>query len=93
MALGMTVAELADRMSAAEFAEWQAFAQIEPFGSRVEDIRAGVIASACVAPWGGKTAPGEWFEWEPPAPSGTWRDLKAAMGALRSTKGVQSNGA
>ena len=32
MRLGCTVAELQQRMSSAEFAEWVAFAQVEPFG-------------------------------------------------------------
>lgn len=33
------------RMSSAEFAEWMAFANIEPFGSHVEDRRAGAAVS------------------------------------------------
>lgn len=78
----MTVGELADRMTAGEFALWMAFSRIEPFGSHVEDLRAGTIASATVLPWGGKTSPGEWFSWlaGERKPVGDWRMLKAAMG-------------
>jgi hypothetical protein len=68
-------------MDAAELAEWVAFAALEPFGSRVEDVRAGTLASAMVAPYGGKTRPGDWFRWEPPRPSGDWRTGHAAFGA------------
>lgn len=32
-------------MSASEFAEWQAYARIDPFGEEREDQRAGVIAA------------------------------------------------
>lgn len=45
LALGCTVAELQDRMSSAEFAEWMAFYGVEPFGEVRGDIQAAVIAS------------------------------------------------
>ena len=38
----MTVAQLLDEMDAYELLEWQVFAELEPFGSLVEDIRAGM---------------------------------------------------
>jgi hypothetical protein len=41
----MTVAELGVRMSSAEFTGWMAYAELEPFGPRREDERAGVLAS------------------------------------------------
>lgn len=41
----MTVAELGSRMSSAEFTGWLAYAEMEPFGPRREDERAGVIAA------------------------------------------------
>ena len=41
----MTVAELHSRMSACEFAEWQAYDSIEPFGDERADLRQGVIGS------------------------------------------------
>lgn len=46
----MTVRELLRRIDAHEFAEWMAYAQIEPFGPLREDLRAGVVATAAVAP-------------------------------------------
>ena len=32
-------------MSAREFAEWQAYFRIEPFGEGMADLRAGIVAS------------------------------------------------
>jgi hypothetical protein len=43
--MGRTVEELQNAMSSAEFGEWIAFYSIEPFGDRIEDLRAGVVAS------------------------------------------------
>lgn len=40
----MTVAELMNRISAREFAEWKAYLQIEPFGEDRDDIRSAIIA-------------------------------------------------
>ena len=42
----MTVGELGARMSAAELAEWAEFAEVEPFGSHYDDLRAGSMTSA-----------------------------------------------
>jgi hypothetical protein len=33
-------------VSSAEFTEWLGYYQIEPFGARIDDLRAGVIAAA-----------------------------------------------
>lgn len=44
----MTVAELGRRMSSDEFAGWIAYAAIEPFGPRREDLRAALVASILV---------------------------------------------
>lgn len=41
----MTVAELGARMSSAEFAEWMAYAALEPFGPQRDDVRAGTVAA------------------------------------------------
>lgn len=48
---GMTVRELQARMDMVEFAEWLAYWTIEPWGASREDYRAGVLASAILAPW------------------------------------------
>jgi hypothetical protein len=76
-------------MDAAEFAEWVAFAGLEPFGSRVDDLRFGAVASAAVAAAGGKTAPGEWFKWQSAdtKPAGDWRHIFAAFGAYAKPAG------
>ncbi|WP_150558866.1 phage tail assembly protein T [Pandoraea bronchicola] len=42
----MSVARCQAEVSGAEFGEWLAYYQIEPFGTRVDDLRAGVIAAA-----------------------------------------------
>lgn len=41
----MSVAEAQQRISSAEFAEWIAYAQQEPFDEERADLRAGIIAS------------------------------------------------
>lgn len=43
--MGMPVAEAQARISSAEFGEWMAYAEVEPFGPGRDDARAGVIAS------------------------------------------------
>jgi hypothetical protein len=40
--LGMTVAELEQRLTFSEFLEWCAFYSIEPWGSEQDDLRAGL---------------------------------------------------
>jgi len=47
----MTVGELAQRMSCAEFAGWIAYSRVEPFGERRADQRAwlGVAAATALA--------------------------------------------
>lgn len=50
MALGYTVRELLSRIDSKELAEWQAYDSIDPFGEMRADLRAGIIASASLAP-------------------------------------------
>lgn len=38
-------------MSSSQWAEWQTYGELEPFGSPRDDLRAGVVAVAAVAPW------------------------------------------
>jgi hypothetical protein len=45
-ALGKSVRQAQEEIDSAEFGEWIAFYSIEPFGDRIEDLRAGIIASA-----------------------------------------------
>lgn len=44
----MPVAEAQARISSREFAEWQAYDRVEPFGEVRADFRAGIIASTIV---------------------------------------------
>jgi hypothetical protein len=39
------VAELQERMSSLEFAEWMEFGEIEPWGEERADVRAAIVAS------------------------------------------------
>lgn len=43
--MGCTVDELLGRISARELSEWMAYAQVEPFGEKRADLRAGIVAS------------------------------------------------
>lgn len=45
MALGLTVRELLARVDGRELAEWEAYAQIEPWGEWRADYRAALVAS------------------------------------------------
>lgn len=47
----MTVAELEQRMSSRELIEWQAFAEVEPFGELRADLRIGIQTAALVRLW------------------------------------------
>lgn len=49
--LGMTVAELSERMTAAELHEWVALISIDPWGPYRSDLHAAMTAWAGVAPW------------------------------------------
>jgi hypothetical protein len=42
--LGMTRAELLQRVSARELTEWKMFFLLEPWGSKIDDQRAGEVA-------------------------------------------------
>ena len=41
-------------MSAPLLAEWLAFWRLEPWGEQRADLRAGIVAAACTAPWAGR---------------------------------------
>jgi hypothetical protein len=44
------VSELEQRLTHAEYVEWQAYAAIEPFGDGRADLRAAIVAAASQAP-------------------------------------------
>jgi len=49
----MPVGEMLARMSGQELTEWMAFYQLEPWGTKVDDQRAGIVASTMANLWGG----------------------------------------
>ncbi|MDR5774911.1 MULTISPECIES: hypothetical protein [unclassified Caballeronia] len=42
----MSVARCQAEVDSAEFTQWLAYSKIEPFGTEMEDLRAGVVAAA-----------------------------------------------
>jgi hypothetical protein len=49
-----SVAELLERLSSRELAEWMAFAELEPFGEERADLRSAIVASTMANAWRGK---------------------------------------
>jgi len=90
----MTVSRLLAELGSREMTEWQAFAQLEPFGGAVDDLRAGLGPALTVNmnrtegtepigpmqfyPWYDAKAP----EPEPQTPE----ELAAALRALLTSK-------
>ena len=56
-ALGMSVRRAQEEISSAEFGEWIAYYSIEPFGDRMDDLRAGILASVTANANRGKDVP------------------------------------
>jgi hypothetical protein len=46
--MGMSVARMLEEFSSAELTDWMAYAQVEPFGGPVEDMRAGLAPALTV---------------------------------------------
>ncbi len=55
LAMHLPVAEAQQRITSGEFAEWQAFYNIEPFGDQRADLRAGIVASTVAAVFAGSS--------------------------------------
>lgn len=55
--------EAQQRVTMKEFKQWQAYAQIEPFGQKRSDLRMGILACAVLAPHSGrrKLAPADFM--------------------------------
>lgn len=95
----MTVAELQERMTSAEFAEWVALYSIEPFGDDRADLRAGVVASTMANLLGSGRqvyGPGDFLLFSGadageassgPGSREETRSILQAMGAVRVEKG------
>lgn len=54
LALGRTVAELDDTLTAEEWLDWLAYSAVEPFGPPRGDLQAGIVASVVVNALRGK---------------------------------------
>lgn len=61
--LGMSVRRCMEETDAIDYAYWQAYSRIQPFGGNVEDYRAGTIASAIAATVGESIRPIDFFPW------------------------------
>jgi len=80
----MTVKELLERIDSHELTEWMAFSNLEPFGSKREDWRAGMIAAQVVNVQLRKgqrlRKPDDFFpEVKPPAPEQTAEEQKRLL--------------
>jgi hypothetical protein len=98
------VAEWHAAMSSHEFAEWAAYAQIEPFGPTRADLRTGILAALIAEVYRDRKkrakpyspaefmpfleADGERAELERPSPDALWTKLKAGLGLA----GARDNG-
>jgi hypothetical protein len=51
------VRQLQHEITSSEFAEWQAYESIDPFGSWRDDMRMGKVCSAIANQWGASTTP------------------------------------
>ena len=98
MALGKTVGELLEDIGAAEMTEWMAFAQLEPFGGAVDDLRAGIgpaVAANSNRQEGSEVIhPMDFFPWhrsetrrEVPPDEDTPEVLAAKLRAMLNAKG------
>ena len=58
----MTVAELDDRMTSREFAEWMVYFQIEPFGPARQDYHAALISTVVANSNGNKMSPDDFIK-------------------------------
>ena len=70
LALGKTVKEAQEGMTSREFAEWAAYYDLEPFGERRADLRAGrICATFANVMGGGKATPADFMpSFEPAQP-------------------------
>lgn len=88
----MTVEEMLDRMSHAEFLEWHDYYATEPFGEERGDLRAGIVASIIAnvnrdpkkrkEPYQ-PTDFMPFYEAPPPTPEQVAHKIRAALGGYR----------
>ena len=74
---------LLEGMTARQFAEWAAYAELEPFGPNAGWVQAGTVAAAALAPWAEKgEAPGP-ADFFPHLADGQEDDPEARARAMR----------
>ena len=59
--LGMTVAELGERLTSSELSEWIAMLAVEPWGPYRQDLLNAISAYASAAPWCKNTKVKDWM--------------------------------
>ena len=59
--LGMTVAEVGERVDSQELSEWSALLSIEPWGQYRLDLLNAISAYASAAPWCKNTKVSDWM--------------------------------
>ncbi len=59
--LGMTVAELGERLTSSELSEWIAMLAVEPWGPYRQDLLNAISAYASAAPWCKNTKVSDWM--------------------------------
>jgi hypothetical protein len=59
--LGMTVAELGDRLTSSELSEWIALLAVEPWGPYRQDLLNAISCYASAAPWCKNTKVSDWI--------------------------------
>lgn len=92
----LNVDALLASLSARQLAEWLAFAELEPFGPRREDQRAGVIAAAVANSRFGRKAgdtgkvPADFFpvlREDQAKPRQSWQSIQALLLAFTKARG------
>jgi hypothetical protein len=85
--MGRTVAEMRATMGAAEYDAWIEYYRVEPWGALRDNLHAGIVASAVLAPYSQrKPAPGDFML----KPAGEQRraETMGVLAALRA-RGVR----
>ena len=82
--LGMTVAELGDRLTSSELSEWIALLAVEPWGPYRQDLLNAISCYASAAPWCKNTKVSDWI----PRFDKHESDQAAILPYLRSLGGV-----
>ena len=59
--LGMTVADLGDRLTSSELSEWIALLAVEPWGPYRQDLLNAISCYASAAPWCKNTKVSDWI--------------------------------